>query len=118
MGRSSGCVAGTLAAALHYQLTAVAGAHTPLVPKFGVLHLYDSDMAQNFWGAIWAWTTCFVVTIAVSMVTRPKPAEALVGLVYGLTPQPSEDYLPWYRRPAVLGMIVLVLMAALNVVFW
>jgi len=32
----------------------------------GVLHLYPSEMAQNFWTAIFAWTTCFVLTILVS----------------------------------------------------
>ena len=42
-------------------------------------------MAQNFWIAILAWTTCFVVTIVVSLVTRPRPEADLKGLVYGLT---------------------------------
>ena len=26
------------------------------------MHLYPSEMAQNFWTAIWAWTTCFPTT--------------------------------------------------------
>ena len=47
-------------------------------------------MAQNFWTAIWAWTVCFVVTIAVSLATSPKPDEELKGLVYGLTPHESD----------------------------
>src|SRR5437660_9164744 len=61
-GAFSGLIAGTLAAALHYEVTAVAAASS-LVGKVAVLHTYPSDMAQNFWGAIWAWTSCFIVTI-------------------------------------------------------
>ena len=46
-----------------------------------VLH-YGSDMSANFYGAITAWLVCFIVTSLVSCVTRRKPAEDLVGLVY------------------------------------
>ena len=28
------------------------------------MHEFPSTMAQNFWIAIFAWTTCFLVTIA------------------------------------------------------
>jgi SSS family solute:Na+ symporter len=112
-----GLVSGTLAAALHYETTLVSGTN-PFLPKFAVLHEYPSDMAQNFWGAIWAWTTCFVVTIAVSLVTAPKPNKELEGLVYSLTPRQSETHLPWFRRPGLLGAGVLALTIILNVVFW
>src|SRR5579885_2702279 len=53
-----GLVAGTGAAALHYELTAVPGASS-LVGKLAIVHRYPSDMAQNFWGAILAWSACF-----------------------------------------------------------
>jgi SSS family solute:Na+ symporter len=112
-----GLVAGTLAAALHYELTLVSGTNS-FLPKMAVLHEYPSDMAQNFWGAIWAWTTCFVLTIAVSLATTPKPATQLEGLVYSLTPRLPETHLPWYRRPALMGVGVLGLTIILNVVFW
>jgi solute:Na+ symporter, SSS family len=116
-GAFAGLVAGTLAAALHYELTMVASA-PPLVPKIAAVHTYPSDMAQNFWGAIWAWTTCFVVTILVSILTRPKPDRELEGLVYSLTLRPSETHLSWHHRPALLGLAVLTLTLALNLVFW
>jgi SSS family solute:Na+ symporter len=112
-----GLVAGTLAATLHYEVTAVAGGGS-LIPKLALVHDYASDMAQNFWGAIWAWTVCFVVTLAVSLATAPKPEKQLAGLVYGLTPQPSEAGLSWYQRPAPLALCVLLLTAAVNVIFW
>jgi SSS family solute:Na+ symporter len=112
-----GLVSGTLAAALHYEFTLVAGT-TPLLPKITVLHTYPSDMAQNFWGAIWAWTTCFVVTMVVSLSTAPKRSKELEGLVYGLTTRQLDTHLPWYRRPALLGAGVLTLTLVLNAVFW
>ena len=48
-------------------------------PAPGTLHAYPSDMARNFWGAIYAWTTCFVVTIVVSLVTKPRDADGPQG---------------------------------------
>jgi len=105
-----GLLAGTGGAALHYGLTAVG-------TSASALRVYPSDMAQNFWGAIVAWTTCFVVTIAVSLFTRPRPAEELKGLVYSLTPRITEPGLAWYRRPAALGVVVLVVAVLLNVYF-
>jgi SSS family solute:Na+ symporter len=112
-----GLVAGTLAATLHYEVTAVGGGAS-LIPKLSVVHLYASDMAQNFWGAIWAWTVCFLVTIAVSVATAAKADSDLKGLVYGLTPHESDAGLPWHRRPAALALVVIVLLAGLNVLFW
>ncbi len=74
-------------------------------------------MAANFWMAIWAWTTCFVVTIVVSLLTRPREDSELVGLVYSLTEKPEEKGVPWYGRPAVLGVVVLAAVVVLNFVF-
>ena len=54
------------------------------------VHEFPSTMAQNFWIAIFAWTTCFVVTILVSLVTRPTArVRASTDLVYGLTECPT-----------------------------
>jgi SSS family solute:Na+ symporter len=83
-----------------------------------VLHTFPSTMAQNFWIAIIAWTTCFVVTILVSLVTTPKPAVELENLVYGLTKIPHEEGVPWYRRPGPLAWVAAVLCILLNIVFW
>ena len=71
-GAFSGLVSGTLAAALHHGLTLPLGAAVGIKGGWlGMLFEYPSEMAQNFWTAIYAWTTCFVVTIAVSLMTRP-----------------------------------------------
>jgi solute:Na+ symporter, SSS family len=107
-----GLLGGTGAAAVHYALTGAAGGRT------GLLHSYSSDMAQNFWGAIVAWTACFVLTIVISLVTRPRNPEELRGLVYSLTPKQTDEGLAWYRRPAVLGALVLAGALAMNIYFW
>jgi solute:Na+ symporter, SSS family len=119
-GAFSGLVSGTLAAALHHGLTLSAGAAAGIKGAWlgSVLHTYPSEMAQNFWTAIWAWTTCFVVTIFVSLMTRPRDENDLVGLVHSLTPRPSEENVPWFKRPAILGALVLAMTLLLNLVFW
>jgi len=71
-----------------------------------VLHTYPSEMAQNFWTAIVAWTVCFVATIVISLATRAnKSDEDLTGLVYALTPRQVDRHLAWYARPATLGVV-------------
>ena len=76
-------------------------------------------MAQNFWAAIFAWTGCFVVTIAVSLATRRnKTDDELRGLVYSLTPRVKEHGVPWYLQPALLGTVVLAAAVVLNLIFW
>jgi SSS family solute:Na+ symporter len=113
-GAFTGLLAGTGAAAVTHGLTMAEG-------KGGwisVVHTFPSTMAQNFWMAIFAWSTCFLVTIAVSLMTPAKPEEELRGLVYGLSDVPSDVGEPWYRRPLVLASIVGVALLILNVMFW
>jgi solute:Na+ symporter, SSS family len=118
-GAFSGLLAGTVAAALHHGLTLPVGASAGIKGGWlAMIHFYPSEMAQNFWTAIWAWSVCFVVTMLVSIVTEPRPDGELVGLVYSLTKQPSEEQLPWYQRPAWLGAAVLILALVLNIIFW
>jgi SSS family solute:Na+ symporter len=118
-GAFTGLVSGTLAAALHHGLTLPAGAEIGVKGGWlGMVHTYPSEMAQNFWTAIDAWTVCFVVTIVVSLVTKPRAEDELRGLVYSLTERPRDERLPWYERPVILGVIVLAAVVALNVVFF
>jgi SSS family solute:Na+ symporter len=117
----TGLLTGTVAAAVHHGLTLPAGAVAGIKGGWltsNVLHVYPSEMAQNFWTAIWAWSTCFVVTVLVSLITRPRQDKELVGLVYSLTEKPQEAHLPWFERPVWLGVIVLALAAVLNIIFW
>jgi solute:Na+ symporter, SSS family len=80
---------------------------------------FHSEMGQNFWIAIVAWTTCFVLTIVISLMTaRTKTNEQLTGLVYSLTPKPKSEDEPWYKRPVILGFIILGATVLLNILFW
>jgi SSS family solute:Na+ symporter len=74
-------------------------------------------MAQHFWTAIWACVVCGLVTVTVSLVTRPREERELVGLVYSLTPKRESQDLPLWRRPATLGVAVIVMVVILNLVF-
>jgi len=76
-------------------------------------------MAQNFWTAIFAWTTCFAMTILISLATkRTKSDTDLEGLVYWCTPKPKADAAPWWKRPAALAVIVLAMTLVLNIIFF
>ena len=117
-GAFCGLLAGISAAAVHHGLSLPSGAVVGIKGGWlAVTQFYPSEMAQNFWTAIWAWSVCFTMTIAVSLATRPRPEPELVGLVYSLTERPKEDEGPWYGRPAALGVAVLLAALLLNVVF-
>ncbi len=117
-GAFVGLISGTIAAAIHQGLTLPAGDVVGV--KGGwlhVAHIYPSEMAQNFYTAIVAWTVCFLVTILVSLLTEPRDPAELHGLVYSLTPRPDESGVAVWRRPEVLGVTVIVAVLVLNLVF-
>jgi solute:Na+ symporter, SSS family len=110
----TGLIAGTAAAAATHGLTLAEGKGGWLG---AVLHTFPSTMAQNFWIAIFAWSTCFLVTVLVSLISAPRREAELQNLVYGLTKIPHEQ-VRWYKRPAPLAAIVIAALVVLNVVFW
>ncbi|MGH9722598.1 MAG: sodium:solute symporter family protein [Bryobacteraceae bacterium] len=113
-GAFAGLLSGTAAAALTHGFTMAERKGGWL----GVAHEFPSTMAQNFWIAIFAWSACFVVTIVVSLMTKPRPDAELKGLVYGLTETPREEGLPWFKRPAPLAIVIGVAAVVLNILFW
>jgi len=114
-GAFTGLLAGTAAAAATHGLTLAENKGGWLG---SVLHEFPSTMAQNFWIAIFAWSACFVTTVLLSLISRPRPESELHNLVYGLTEIPHDRDLPWYQRPTALALIVIVALAALNLLFW
>jgi SSS family solute:Na+ symporter len=76
------------------------------------------DMSENVFRAAWSLLACVVVTVAVSLVTRPRPEAELEGLVYGLTKIPSQQDLPVLKRPIFWAGAVALLFVILNVAFW
>jgi SSS family solute:Na+ symporter len=118
-GAFTGLACGTLAAALHHGLTLPVGGGVGVKGGWlGSLYIYPSEMAQNFWTAIYAWATCFVITILVSAVTTPRSDRDLVGLVYSLTDRPKTDTLAWYSQPVALACFVLGATVLLNILFY
>ncbi|MHB1685773.1 MAG: sodium:solute symporter family protein [Ignavibacteriaceae bacterium] len=78
----------------------------------------SSDMAVNFWRAWWAWLICFVVTIVISLFTKKKPKEELVGLVKGLTKENLDQDISFFKRPEFYAILSLIVLVALNIYFW
>ena len=119
-GAFLGLLLGTLTSALFHSLTSAVG-NVPGIKGgyLGVVQVFPSDMAQNFWLASFAFTVCFVLTLVISLATRrTKTDEELKGLVYSLTPKLKDEEKAWYLRPAVLGVILLACCVVLNIIFW
>ncbi|MBW0117254.1 sodium:solute symporter family protein [Pseudonocardia abyssalis] len=102
----TGLVSGTIAAVT-----------VDVLVRTGVLEL--SSQAGSFVGASAAFVVGIVVAVIVTSFTQPKPDSELVGLVWSLTSKEERSHSTtgedagWYRSPALLGGIVLVLTAGL-----
>ena len=116
----SGLIAGTATAMLHHGLTLPLLAHPGIHGGWlAVLHRYPSDMAMNFWTAIFAFSANFVVTVVVSYCTKARPEAELVGLVHSLTPKPKRpENEAWWARPETLALAVLLGAIGLNIFFY
>ncbi len=75
-------------------------------------------MAVNMYSGFWTFVVCVVVTVAVSLFTRPRPYAELKNLVMGLTPLPDEGPCRWYHRPIVWAAVVFAALLAINYIFW
>jgi len=111
-----GLVAGTASAVLVAYLSedAFGSLSTGTIPIGG--------QGAAFLAASVAFLVDVALSIVVSLVTKPKPAEDLKGLVYSETPRedlvdPEEASYPWYRRTLPLAAVALVLTVALNIAF-
>jgi SSS family solute:Na+ symporter len=90
----------------------------PTAIQYIALSPSAKDMAENMFRALWSGIICAIVTVLVSLVTKPKPESELVGLVYGCTNIPSEGHLPLYQRPIFWAGVVAVAFLILQVIFW
>jgi SSS family solute:Na+ symporter len=111
-----GLSAGTLAAVA----TGIATEGTLGSLSQGWIHL--SGQGAAFVAASVAFVVDIVLSVAVSVVTEPKPDSELRGLVYSETPtddlvDADEATYPWYRRTIPLASIALVMVIILNVIF-
>ncbi|HET9996035.1 MAG TPA: sodium:solute symporter family protein [Nocardioides sp.] len=111
-----GLVAGTLSAVLVAFLTedAFGSWSTGVIPLAG--------QGAAFLAASIAFVVDIVLSVIVSLATKPKPVEELRGLVYSETPKeertdPNEAGYPWYRRTLPLAGVALAMVIVLNVIF-
>jgi SSS family solute:Na+ symporter len=77
-----------------------------------------SSEGASIWRSWWAFVICFVVTVLVSFITKPKPEKELEGLVYSLTPKAPVNKVAWYKRPTVLAIGALAILVILNIIFF
>ncbi|MFD2421075.1 sodium:solute symporter family protein [Amycolatopsis pigmentata] len=89
--------------------------------KGGVISLPGQGV--SFVAASVAFVVDIVVSVLVSLATKPKPEAELAGLVYSLTPKSARqhsatgDDAGWYRKPGLLAGIALAMTIVLNIIF-
>ncbi|HEX5984882.1 MAG TPA: sodium:solute symporter family protein [Nocardioides sp.] len=107
----SGLVAGTAAAVTIWVLSE---------DVLGVIGIGEQGGAFVAAGA--AFVVDVVVSVLVSLRTTAKPESELEGLVYSRTRRVDEHEsvvaLPWFQQPTKLAGVALVLVIALNILFW
>jgi len=113
-GAFAGLLGGTFAAAMTHGLTIAEGKGGWIAPIFEI----GSGMGQAFIVASVSWTANFFITIIVSLFTRPKPDEELIGLVYSLTEKTQVQNLRWYQRVVPMGLLLIILTLLLNWFFF
>ncbi len=109
-----GLIIGTISAALTHGLTVAEG-------KGGWLfnmHTFYSGTSQAFNIAWIAFLVCFISTLVISLFTKPREEDSLIGLVYSLTPRQNDKEKIWYKNPLIMGLLVLVLTIILNIIFY
>ena len=90
------------------------------VASLGVIPLGGQGAA--FVAASAAFIVDLVLSVGISLFTKPTPQEDLVGLVYSETPKetrqdPLEHTYPWYRRTLPLAGVSLAMVTVLNILF-
>ncbi len=107
-GAFAGLAAGAGAALLHYGLTLANGAHRGVQGGWmAVAHGYPSGMAQIFWTAVFALGAALLVTVTVSLRTKPRAKTETLGMVL------KRDRGPWWKRPAAWAAAILLAAAGL-----
>jgi SSS family solute:Na+ symporter len=90
----------------------------PAALRYVALSPYARDMAENMYRALWSCLVCALVTVVVSLLTKPKSDAELKGLVYGVTEIPSESYVSTLHRPWFWAVVVGSIFVVLNIIFW
>ena len=92
--------------------------HDPSALRYVALSPHAKVMAQDMFQALWSFIVCVLVTVIVSLLTKPKPDAELDGLVYGLTKVPHVEHVSMFHRPVFWASVVAVVFFILNIIFW
>ena len=109
-----GLLAGTLSSVGMYTWAKL----DPSAVRYVALSSQATDQAQNMFRALWCCSICVLVTVVVSLLTKPKPESELTNLVYGLTPIPREEHVTVFHSPVFWGAVVAIVFLILQVIFW
>jgi solute:Na+ symporter, SSS family len=113
-GGFSGLLCGTLCSISMWTWVKV----DPSALRYVAFSPHAKGLAQDMYQALWSFTVCVAVTVAVSLATKPMPDSALTGLVYGLTEVPSVGDVPLYKKPLFWAAVITIVFIALNIFFW
>jgi SSS family solute:Na+ symporter len=109
-----GLIIGTISAALTHGFTVAEGKGGWLFK----MHTFYSGTSQAFNIAWIAFLVCFISTLVISLFTKPREEDSLIGLVYSLTPRQNDKEKIWYKNPLIMGLLVLLLTIILNIIFY
>jgi SSS family solute:Na+ symporter len=90
----------------------------PSALRYIALSEHAKAMAENMYRGLWSFIVCVLVTLVVSLYTKPKSESELVGLVRGCTDIPSERDIPLIKRPIFWAAVVAIVFVVLNIIFW
>jgi SSS family solute:Na+ symporter len=113
----------TLAAGVRVSSTSVSArfapaAFNPAHTRYIARSEKAKPMAVNMYSGWWSLVVCVLVTVIVSLFTRPKPDHELKNLVIGLTPLPDPGPCAWYQNPKLWAAAIIVVLVAVNIIFW
>jgi SSS family solute:Na+ symporter len=66
--------------------------------------------------ALWSFLLAVFVAVGLSFVTVPRPEAELKDLVMGLTKVPDEGPCPWYQKPVLWAVLVLIGLTTINII--
>ena len=92
--------------------------YVPSALKYIAMSSSAQPMAADMFRALWSFIIVVIVTVVVSLVTKPRPEAELKGLVMGCTEIPPEGNYPLIHRPIFWAAVITVVFIALNIYFW
>ena len=90
----------------------------PSALRYVALSPDAKGLAQDMYQALWSFLVCVIVTVVVSLLSKPKPAAELNGLVYGMTEVPHVENVAFYHKPIFWAGVVMAVFVVLNLMFW